>query len=230
MPLLICYFIVTKAATSHIWPLAARQKKNEKNFPFDNYNFRRQNFEFIISYLSTVVFFESCVMTAKTITMKKIIVLSFVIATALGTKAQTTPWINQGAIWNYKYWNIGINGVVKIEYTHDTILFGKTCQILKTTEDVYTQSPPIVLVNSGDWNNYTYNNGDTVFYLNNNQFNTLLHHERSKQTTPLNELEPFIPCSRPYPLPKLHNRCPINNWDVRYSGRGCMVGERKERN
>ena len=112
-------------------------------------------------------------MTAKIIHMKKIIILSFVIATALGTKAQTTPWIGQGAIWNYKFWNIGINGVVKIEYTHDTILFGKTCQILKTTEDIYTQSPPIGLVSSGKWNDYTYNNGDTVFYLNNNTFNIL---------------------------------------------------------
>lgn len=112
-------------------------------------------------------------MTAKTIPMKKIIVLWFIIATASWAKAQTTPWISQGAIWNYKFWNIGINGVVKIEYTHDTILFGKTCQILKTTEDIYTQSPPIGLVNSGEWNNYTYNNGDTVFYLNNNQFNIL---------------------------------------------------------
>jgi len=94
-------------------------------------------------------------------------------ATAFGTKAQTSPWISQGAIWNYKFWTSGENGVVKIEYTHDTILYGKTCQILKTTEDIYTQSPPIGLIHSGQWNNYTYSNGDTVFYLNNNQFNML---------------------------------------------------------
>lgn len=92
-------------------------------------------------------------------------------------EAQSMPWISPGAIWFYSWSAANLGGNDKIEYTHDTILLGKTCEILKTTRYVYGASGPglpISLLYSQELpNNYTYNNGDTVFYLNINQFNIL---------------------------------------------------------
>lgn len=109
--------------------------------------------------------------------MKKIIFLSLIIISSFGLKAQTTPWIGQGATWFYSWWAPGVGGNDKIEYTHDTVLLGKTCEILKTTRFVYGQSGlglPISFLYSHELpNNYTYNNGDTIFYLNGNHFNIL---------------------------------------------------------
>lgn len=105
--------------------------------------------------------------------MKKIIILVIMFLPIFKAKAQTTPWISQGATWYYKWSGTFWGGNDKIEYTHDTVLLGKTCQILKTTSCTYTGSQPIVLVNTSMGYNYTYNNGDTVFYLNNNKFNVL---------------------------------------------------------
>lgn len=109
--------------------------------------------------------------------MKKILLLSFVIAIAFNAKSQTTPWISQGATWFYTWSAAGFGGNMKIEYTHDTVLFGQSCAILKTTRYTYgMQGPglPIVLLSTEILgNSYTYNNGDTVFYLNGNHFNIL---------------------------------------------------------
>jgi len=116
-------------------------------------------------------------MAAKIILMKKIVTLLFLNTIAFGTKAQTTPWISQGATWFYTWSGAGLGGNMKIEYTHDTILFGKTCEILKTTRYMYgMQGPglPIVLLSTQILGNgYTYSDGDTVFYLNGNHFNIL---------------------------------------------------------
>lgn len=109
--------------------------------------------------------------------MKKIIFLSLIIISTFGLKAQTTPWISQGATWFYSWWAPGVGGNDKIEYTHDTVLLGKTCEILKTTRYTYGQQlpeSPLVLISTQILpNHYTYSIGDTVFYLNNNQFNIL---------------------------------------------------------
>lgn len=109
--------------------------------------------------------------------MKKIIIILILLCPFLQIKSQTTPWISQGATWHYSWWVPGYGGNDKIEYTHDTILLGKTCQILKTTSYLYGNPgpglPPILFSTQSLANNYTFNNGDTVFYLNNNQFNVL---------------------------------------------------------
>lgn len=96
--------------------------------------------------------------------MKKYILLLILSFSVLQNFSQTTPWISSGATWYYKWSAIGFGGNDKIEYTHDTILYGKSCQVLKTTSDLYV-GPPITLVSSSTFENYTYNNGDTVFYL-----------------------------------------------------------------
>lgn len=109
--------------------------------------------------------------------MKKTTILLFILASTPNMKAQTTPWISQGATWFYTWWYPGMGGNDKIEYTHDTVLFGKTCEILKTTKYNYGMPGPglpiALLYTQILPNNYTYSNGDTVFYLNNNQFNIL---------------------------------------------------------
>ncbi len=109
--------------------------------------------------------------------MKKTLLLSFVLFYNINLNAQTTPWINQGATWFYSWWIPGSGGNDKIEYTQDTIILGKICEVLKTTRYVYGQAlpgSPISLISTQILpNNFTYNNGDTVFYLNHNQFNVL---------------------------------------------------------
>lgn len=87
--------------------------------------------------------------------------------------SQTTPWIQSGATWFYQ-WDCGwMKRNNKIEYVRDTILFGKTCQVLKTTQSNYTASPPIGLISTQIYENYTYSNGDTVFYLVDTTFSVL---------------------------------------------------------
>ena len=109
--------------------------------------------------------------------MKKIVVFLFFLSLILNVKAQTTPWISQGATWFYTWWVPGYGGNDKIEYIHDTILLGKICEILKTTSYTYGQPgpglPPILFSTQVQPYNYTCSNGDTVFYFNNNRFSIL---------------------------------------------------------
>jgi hypothetical protein len=109
--------------------------------------------------------------------MKKIITFSFIIVSIFSMKAQTTPWISQGATWFYTWSTPGLQGNDKIEYTNDTVLLGKACEVLETTRYTYAipgPGLPIALISSQIVDtNFTYSNGDTVFYLNNNQFNVL---------------------------------------------------------
>lgn len=97
--------------------------------------------------------------------MKKYILFLFLASFTLNSFSQTTPWIQSGATWFYQ-WDCGwMKRNNKIEYVRDSILYGKTCQVLKTTQSNYTASPPIGLISTQIYENYTYSNGDTVFYL-----------------------------------------------------------------
>ncbi len=97
--------------------------------------------------------------------LKKTLIILFVLTHLLNAKAQTTPWIHSGATWYYKSTSSYVNGNEKIQYTNDTIILGKICQILKINRDNYTVSPPIALISSSVGYQYTYNSGDTIFYL-----------------------------------------------------------------
>lgn len=105
--------------------------------------------------------------------MKKHILLFILSCFVLNNFAQTTPWIQSGATWYYQWDCDFMIRNNKIEYTHDTILYGKTCQVLKTTQSNYTASPPIGLISIQVSENYTYSNGDTVFYLVDTSFTIL---------------------------------------------------------
>ncbi len=89
---------------------------------------------------------------------------------------QGQVWVDQGAVWHYDWSNISSGGFVKIIYDSDTTIYGKNCQKLV----------PIIFIFTADQNHntiflgtdtlspkYTYVNGDTVFYFENNQFFTL---------------------------------------------------------
>jgi hypothetical protein len=106
--------------------------------------------------------------------MKKTGVFVFFIFLAQLSISQITPWINQGAIWNYRGDGGFAQVYCQIEYTGDTLFNGRNCQKLMAKYDTYTASPPIGLVNTFTTGPHlTYNNGDTVFYFQNNQFSIL---------------------------------------------------------
>lgn len=110
--------------------------------------------------------------------MKKVLLIIIVFINCASVYAQITqtPWISHGAVWHYQWGGLG-GGNDKIVYESDSLIYGKNCQKLVTYRSYYGQTgpfQPITLLWSDTLpSNYTYNNGDTVFYLNNNSFNVL---------------------------------------------------------
>ncbi|MCW3086037.1 MAG: hypothetical protein JWP12_3403 [Bacteroidetes bacterium] len=101
--------------------------------------------------------------------MKKILLILFAfILTGTLAIAQSASWVNPGATWNYQWWTNSSAGNDKIQYTHDTVIGGQSCQVLKTTRYFYGVTGPGSPISF--WysqvlpNQYTYANGDTVFY------------------------------------------------------------------
>jgi len=101
--------------------------------------------------------------------MKKLLFL-FVLLPFL---ASSQSWIPESSVWHYDYWNIGEVGFNKIEYTGDTIIGGHSCQIIVDTQFVFFQAPngTTILASKNQFpTNYTYNNNDSVFYYQDNNF------------------------------------------------------------
>ncbi len=111
--------------------------------------------------------------------MKTKFLFFFIIALAIQTKAQTTPWIAHGATWYYTWWSGagGITGNDKIEYVNDTIIQGKNCQELRLTSYQYgltgPGSPLTLIYTQTSTYGFTYSSGDTVFYLVDSAFKVL---------------------------------------------------------
>ena len=83
--------------------------------------------------------------------------------------AMTQDWAPAGATWHYDWASFWVSGYVKIQYTGDTTVAGKTCKILKKERYTY------------DWNQHVYSNeligyeftyeeNNVVYYYRNNQF------------------------------------------------------------
>jgi hypothetical protein len=104
--------------------------------------------------------------------MRKNLLILFFSVISIGVFSQTTPWINPGAVWYYKWDAIWVVGNDKIEYTHDTIIYGKTCQVLKNTSNTYLTSSSSPVSTSISYH-YTYNSGDTVFHFVDSTFHVL---------------------------------------------------------
>jgi hypothetical protein len=86
-------------------------------------------------------------------------------------------WIQPGAVWHYETISLGSVGFIKVEYEKDTIIANKLCNKLKAVNYVFGILDP-----NGTFGlamkeqlkaNYTYCNGDTVFYLVNDKFQIL---------------------------------------------------------
>ncbi len=91
--------------------------------------------------------------------------------------AQNSIWVKPNAVWHYDYWTIGWFGFMKIEHNGDTIIQGKNAMHFVLTDYAFTynqqgQTVPYGVFPAGDF--YTYSEGDTVFYLQNDAFQKLL--------------------------------------------------------
>jgi len=100
--------------------------------------------------------------------MKKLLFVFLFIFSSFFSFSQT--WINPGATWNYRFvYMAGMVGYEKIQYTHDTLMYGKNCQVLHTTRETWGPmgpgAPPSYWSTEALPDRYTYNNGNTVFYL-----------------------------------------------------------------
>lgn len=86
---------------------------------------------------------------------------------------QGQTWIDSGAKWYYD-WSGTFPGFDKIEYVGDTIIQNQNVQKLEITSYMFA---PLelggALTNTWSGNQYTYVNGDTVFYFVNDQFHVL---------------------------------------------------------
>lgn len=82
-------------------------------------------------------------------------------------------WVQPNAVWHYDYWTIGYSGFVKIQHIGDSVIQGKSTMMFESKDyQFYTDqfgetflAGPYVMDTT-----YTYVAGDTVFYLQNNQF------------------------------------------------------------
>ncbi len=106
---------------------------------------------------------------SKTISLLVIFMVVFA-----SSKAQPN-WIKKGATWNFKSTSNagGWLGHEVYTYTKDSLIYGKNCQEIKGVRYNYSQSPVSFLYSQSLGSNYTYNNGDTVFYLTSNGFKVL---------------------------------------------------------
>jgi hypothetical protein len=100
-----------------------------------------------------------------------------IIFSPISLSAQNSIWVKPNAVWHYDYWTIGWFGFMKIEHNGDTIIQGKNAMHFVLTDYAFTynqqgQTVPYGLFPAGDF--YTYSEGDTVFYLQNEAFQKLL--------------------------------------------------------
>ena len=90
--------------------------------------------------------------------------------------ASAQQWIDHNAQWHYGWWTIGGVGYTQINYTGDTLINGQACQKLVPTNHSFamTQFGTIAYVGAEQWpTKLTYSNGDTVFWLVDNDFHVL---------------------------------------------------------
>ncbi len=103
--------------------------------------------------------------------MKKSFVMFLLTLIIESTNSQV--WIDRGATWHYNFSFMASGGFEKIVYTGDTIISGNTCQKLSSEQFNFAidQFGNIIFVGSQlKGENYTYTSGDTIFWLQGNQF------------------------------------------------------------
>ena len=106
--------------------------------------------------------------------MKKLILIIVFVSFGLISLGQN--WINNNAVWHYDYYNLGIKGFYKYEYVGDSLIQGHLCQHIKSSEYTFYPQPNSSYLGGGPYNiksDFTFNNGDTVFYLCDSVFHIL---------------------------------------------------------
>lgn len=76
-------------------------------------------------------------------------------------------WIDSNAKWTFDYWNVSESGTWRWEYTNDTVIQGKQCEVIHATKYRYG-GPMSATLDYGD--TYTYQSNDSVFYLKDDNF------------------------------------------------------------
>lgn len=91
-------------------------------------------------------------------------------------------WVQPNAVWHYDYWTVGSKGFVKIEHIGDSIIQNKSTMVLQSTWFDFQMNQLgtwfLSGIEIGD-TNYVYAEGDTVFYLQNNQYYKLFDFSRN---------------------------------------------------
>ena len=108
--------------------------------------------------------------------MKNLFAL-FILSLSINGFSQSV-WVDQNATWHYDYWNITEQGFYRIEYNQDTLLGGENCQMIEAFQSKFVTDQFGEMHHIGPTltsTNYTYVNGDTVFYWRDNQFYTLFN-------------------------------------------------------
>jgi len=85
-------------------------------------------------------------------------------------------WVKPNATWHYDFSTFGYGGFMKIQHIADTIIESKNSMVLETTINAFTANlNGVIFFYFSDTlqRNYTYVNGDTVFYWKNNKFEVL---------------------------------------------------------
>jgi hypothetical protein len=103
--------------------------------------------------------------------MKKVYFIIF--ALLFNCTAFGQMWIDSGAVWHYDYKGLGFWGFQKYQYEKDTLIQNHNCQKIANESYTFTknQYDIVVLMEHNHYpNQFTYVSGDTVFYLNNNEF------------------------------------------------------------
>ena len=110
--------------------------------------------------------------------MKKLFFIATFIFVTSTSSSQV--WIDQGAEWTYHFIYYGVPHTIwghdRIFYSSDTIILGKTCQVLETHHYEWYQAYYMPSPVGGLYilpNRYTYMSGDTVYYWNDNKFDIL---------------------------------------------------------
>ncbi len=99
--------------------------------------------------------------------MKKLTTLMIVF---ISLSLQGQVWIDQGATWHYD-WSGTLPAFSKIEYIGDTVINNKSCQQLEVRSYMFSPIEVGAELHSENTSyEYTYANGDTVFYLVNDEF------------------------------------------------------------
>lgn len=104
---------------------------------------------------------------------KKLQTLLFVLFILLFVNVKSQSWIKQGAKWNYDSWSTLGSNINILKYTKDTTMYGQNCQqIVEIEFPLFYYSPNNFTVGNPypprNW--FTYNTGDTVYYLQDSTF------------------------------------------------------------